>query len=388
MSVRLWSSVAWREQAVGWIDRRLAEAGLERTGEVEQPRVRPWATVLRAPTTGGDVWMKAAGPATAFEAGLYELLAREAPDDVLAPAGRRRAARLDAAARRRAVARRAPRRRRLGGGAGNGARAVRPAAALARPARRRAAGARRAGHAAGGDARGASRRRSRRRGPARRRRRPGRRPVRGEPGRDAGGASRRCATTSRAGASGSPPRPCPASLDHNDLHQDNVLGDGPVPLLRLGRRRGRPRVRGDARARAGARRPAARPRPRRLPGGLRRPRPAGRARRRPRARLPRRPDRPHADLGARAALGTRPGRAARPVLRPRPLRGTHDRRLAQREACVDPVDAEAGSASARREEVAGGRADRAGGADAGLERGGGDRRELVLEGQVEVARSG
>src|SRR5687767_7716825 len=85
MSVRLWTSAAWREQAVGWIDRRLAEAGLERTGQVEQPRVRPWATVLRAPTTGGDVWMKAAGPATAFEAGVYELLAREAPDDVLAP---------------------------------------------------------------------------------------------------------------------------------------------------------------------------------------------------------------------------------------------------------------------------------------------------------------
>ena len=85
MSVALWSSAAWREQAEGWIDRRLAEAGLERTGAVEQPRVRPWATVLRAPTTGGDVWMKAAGAATAFEAGLYALLAREAPGDVLAP---------------------------------------------------------------------------------------------------------------------------------------------------------------------------------------------------------------------------------------------------------------------------------------------------------------
>src|SRR5919107_5362340 len=85
MSVRLWCSDAWREQAVGWIDRRLADAGLVRTGEVEQPRVRPWATVLRAPTEDGDVWMKAAGPATAFEAGLYELLAREAPGDVLTP---------------------------------------------------------------------------------------------------------------------------------------------------------------------------------------------------------------------------------------------------------------------------------------------------------------
>jgi len=85
MSVRLWSSQAWREQAIGWIDRRLADAGRARTGAVEQPRVRPWATVLRAPTEDGDVWMKAAGPATAFEAGLYELLAREAPADVLAP---------------------------------------------------------------------------------------------------------------------------------------------------------------------------------------------------------------------------------------------------------------------------------------------------------------
>jgi Phosphotransferase enzyme family len=85
MSVRLWTSEAWRDQAVGWIDRRLADARLERTGAVEQPRVRPWATVLRAPTTGGVVWMKAAGPATAFEAGLYELLAREVPEQVLAP---------------------------------------------------------------------------------------------------------------------------------------------------------------------------------------------------------------------------------------------------------------------------------------------------------------
>jgi hypothetical protein len=85
MSVRLWTSEAWRAQATGWIDRRLAEANVIRVGEVEQTRVRPWATVLRAPTTDGDVWMKAGGAATAFEAGLYELLAREAPDDVLVP---------------------------------------------------------------------------------------------------------------------------------------------------------------------------------------------------------------------------------------------------------------------------------------------------------------
>jgi len=67
------------------MDRRLAGAGLARTGEAEQTRLRPWATVLRAPTSGGVVWMKAGGPATAFEAGLYGVLARVAPGDVLAP---------------------------------------------------------------------------------------------------------------------------------------------------------------------------------------------------------------------------------------------------------------------------------------------------------------
>jgi hypothetical protein len=48
-------------------------------------RVRPWATVLRAPTAGGPVWMKAAGSGTAFEVPLYRVLAREVPERVLTP---------------------------------------------------------------------------------------------------------------------------------------------------------------------------------------------------------------------------------------------------------------------------------------------------------------
>jgi hypothetical protein len=72
---------------VEWVDERLAAAGLERTGEVEQPRLRPWATVLKVPTAAGPVWFKAAAPATAFEAPLYELLARVAPEHVLRPLG-------------------------------------------------------------------------------------------------------------------------------------------------------------------------------------------------------------------------------------------------------------------------------------------------------------
>jgi len=66
--------------AVAWIDEHV-----ERTGEVELVRARPWATVLRAPTAGGMVWMKASGSGTAFEVPLYRVLAREVPERVLTP---------------------------------------------------------------------------------------------------------------------------------------------------------------------------------------------------------------------------------------------------------------------------------------------------------------
>jgi Phosphotransferase enzyme family len=83
--VEVWASQAWFALAVSWLDDQLAAAGIERTGEVEQPHLRPWATVLRAPTTRGPVWLKAAGPGTSTEIGLYELLHHVVPDRVLAP---------------------------------------------------------------------------------------------------------------------------------------------------------------------------------------------------------------------------------------------------------------------------------------------------------------
>ncbi len=70
-----------------WVDERLRERGIERTGELELVRERPWATIMRCPTTSGVVWLKAAGEATAFEAPLYELLAEAVPDRILVPLG-------------------------------------------------------------------------------------------------------------------------------------------------------------------------------------------------------------------------------------------------------------------------------------------------------------
>ena len=61
MTIALWSSDDWRREAEAWLDGQLAARGIRRTGEVTQPHLRPWATVLRAPTTRGVVWLKAAG---------------------------------------------------------------------------------------------------------------------------------------------------------------------------------------------------------------------------------------------------------------------------------------------------------------------------------------
>ncbi len=84
-AVRKWSTAAWREQASAWLDEQLGKAGIKRTGEITQPRIRPWGTVLNAPTNTGQVWLKAPGPETVFEVRLYELLRDVAPEWVLEP---------------------------------------------------------------------------------------------------------------------------------------------------------------------------------------------------------------------------------------------------------------------------------------------------------------
>jgi hypothetical protein len=80
-----WAHPGWLRDASAWLDDRLAAAGLARTGDVERAHLRPWSVVLRAPTTGGTVWLKAANPTTRFEPALSLLLSRVVGDLVLAP---------------------------------------------------------------------------------------------------------------------------------------------------------------------------------------------------------------------------------------------------------------------------------------------------------------
>jgi hypothetical protein len=75
-----WEDPAFLAEARAWIESKVTV-----TGEIEQPHVRPWSTVLRVPTDAGDVWFKAALPGLDHDAGVTVILARVRPDAVLEP---------------------------------------------------------------------------------------------------------------------------------------------------------------------------------------------------------------------------------------------------------------------------------------------------------------
>jgi hypothetical protein len=68
-----------------WVDEQLGRLGLERVGEPEERRFSPWSRVLRVPTNGGPVWAKELSPGLRHEVAVTELLASHAPALVLAP---------------------------------------------------------------------------------------------------------------------------------------------------------------------------------------------------------------------------------------------------------------------------------------------------------------
>jgi hypothetical protein len=73
----LWTRPDWREQATSWISERANVVG-----EIEQPHVRWWSTVLLVPTAEGDLFFKAVAPVHRFEAALTARLADLQPDRI------------------------------------------------------------------------------------------------------------------------------------------------------------------------------------------------------------------------------------------------------------------------------------------------------------------
>ena len=79
----LWTDPEWLAGAHAWVEEQTDALGLVRTGDVEQPHVRVWSTVLKVPTTAGPVWFKANHGPLQHEAALVTLLAERVPDQVV-----------------------------------------------------------------------------------------------------------------------------------------------------------------------------------------------------------------------------------------------------------------------------------------------------------------
>jgi hypothetical protein len=77
-----WTDEGWRAAAYAWIEEQLGRLGRARTGEVEQPHVTTWSTVLRVPTDAGPVFFKATQEALRHEAAVTALVAERVPDRV------------------------------------------------------------------------------------------------------------------------------------------------------------------------------------------------------------------------------------------------------------------------------------------------------------------
>jgi Phosphotransferase enzyme family len=82
MSVARWTDPRTIAEAHAWLREAAGGAGRRVTGPIEQPHVRPWSTVFRAPTDRGAVYLKLCGPSQDFEPALTALLSRTAPEVV------------------------------------------------------------------------------------------------------------------------------------------------------------------------------------------------------------------------------------------------------------------------------------------------------------------
>lgn len=85
---RRWRDPGFVGAAHAWIDEQLTGLGRTRTGDLEQPHVQDWSTVIRVPTDAGTVWFKANEEALAHEAALLALVAHRSAGRVPAPLAR------------------------------------------------------------------------------------------------------------------------------------------------------------------------------------------------------------------------------------------------------------------------------------------------------------
>ena len=59
-----WQDPAWLKQVHEWIHSQTDKHNIKITGDIEQPHIYPWSTVLRIPTDKGTLFFKATAPET------------------------------------------------------------------------------------------------------------------------------------------------------------------------------------------------------------------------------------------------------------------------------------------------------------------------------------
>lgn len=74
-----WQDPDWMKQAHDWIYAETRRQSIRITGDIEQPHLYPWSTVLIVPTADGRLFFKATAPETIFEAALTEKLGEWIP---------------------------------------------------------------------------------------------------------------------------------------------------------------------------------------------------------------------------------------------------------------------------------------------------------------------
>jgi Phosphotransferase enzyme family len=75
INLAVWQQPAWHEAVREWIHTQLAHHKITVSAAIEQIHLRPWSTVLRVPTSQGNVFFKASMAMLAPEAALTQYLA-------------------------------------------------------------------------------------------------------------------------------------------------------------------------------------------------------------------------------------------------------------------------------------------------------------------------
>jgi hypothetical protein len=76
----IWQNPDWRKQVIDWISAQMESHAIRVSGEIEQPHMYAWSTVLHIPTDQGKLFFKATAPETIYEAALTQALANWFPD--------------------------------------------------------------------------------------------------------------------------------------------------------------------------------------------------------------------------------------------------------------------------------------------------------------------